>query len=247
MRTGEVVVVGLGEIGKSLFNIIGKKYSCVGVDIEPVDFQEPCKIMHICYSYQIDDFIGTTAEYIQKFQPRLTIINSTVLPGTTRKIYDRTHKPIAFSPIRGKHWKMEKDLLFYTKFIAGDCEQTAVSAANHFQSLGMKTRICESFEIVELMKVVETTYFGLLIAWAQEVERFCRQLRVDYYDVASFTKEIGFLPPVTYTPGHIGGHCIIPNIYLLKQLFSSEFLDAILKSNELKAQELLGETIQNVK
>ena len=44
-------------------------------------------------------------------------------------------------------------------------------AAEHFKRIGIKTKILKSPEASELAKLVEkTTYFGLLIAWAQEVE-----------------------------------------------------------------------------
>ena len=86
-------------------------------------------------------------------------------------------------------------------------------------------------------KLTETTYFALMIAWAQEVERFAEQVQVDYEAVASFYEEIGFFPPVKYFPGVIGGHCVMPNIELLKERYSSRLLDAIEWSNELRAAE----------
>ena len=46
--------------------------------------------------------------------------------------------------------------------------------------------------------------------------------------------EIGFLPPVKFLPGLIGGHCIMPNIEILNELGPSEILRAIRSSNEQK-------------
>jgi UDP-N-acetyl-D-mannosaminuronate dehydrogenase len=98
----------------------------------------------------------------------------------------------------------------------------------------MKTKILSSPEATELAKLAETTYFGLLIAWAQEVERYCDQLSLDYDEIASIYEEIGFFPPVRYFPGVIGGHCVLPNIRILKQKFDSEILEAIEHSNREK-------------
>jgi hypothetical protein len=49
----------------------------------------------------------------------------------------------------------------------------------------------------------------------------------------TFYEEIGFLPPVKYFPGVIGGHCVMPNIEILRRLDDSELLRAIRSSNAL--------------
>ena len=85
----------------------------------------------------------------------------------------------------------------------------------------MKTKLLRSPEATEIAKLTETTYFGLLIAWAQEVERYCRELGANYDEVVSFYDEIKFFPPVKYLPGVIGGHCVMPNIAILLQQFPS--------------------------
>jgi UDP-N-acetyl-D-mannosaminuronate dehydrogenase len=103
----------------------------------------------------------------------------------------------------------------------------------------MKTKLLSSPEATEIAKLTETTYFGLLIAWAQEVERYCKELGANYDEVVSFYDEIKFFPPVKYFPGVIGGHCVMPNIAILLQKFPSGLLKAIEQSNELK-QENLG-------
>src|SRR6266508_533167 len=233
-----VIVIGLGEVGKPLLDLISKKYRTIGVDVIPIETDKACDIMHICYPFDIDDFIGATVQYIEKYDPLLTIINSTVAPGTTREIYNIVGKPIVHSPIRGKHVKMKDELLHYTKFIGGINEEAGLHASEHFKSLGMKTKLLPLPEATELAKLTETSYFGLLIAWAQEVERYCRELDLDYDQIVSFYEEIHFFPPVKYTPGVIGGHCLIPHIEILKTLFKSDILEAIQKSNEMKIQKI---------
>ncbi len=234
----KTLVIGLGEIGKPLMNLLSRSHDVVGKDIEPLDLQEPVEVMHICYPYEIGDFVGTTVEYIRQYKPSLVIINSTVVPGTSRQIQEQVEVPVVYSPIKGKHWKMEDDLLYYPKFVAGFEEEAAVQAGTHFLRVGMKVRLFKPVEGLELAKLIETTYFGLLIAWAQEVERLAKQVEADYYDVMSFTEGIPYLPPQIFTPGYIGGHCVIPNIHLLLTKFQSKFFDAILDSNYRKALEL---------
>jgi UDP-N-acetyl-D-mannosaminuronate dehydrogenase len=231
---GKVLVVGLGEVGKPLMEVIQGHFDVVGIDIKPIEFHEKCGIMHICFPFQIPDFVGTCVAYINKYQPALTVINSTVSPGTTRAVYQKAGVPIAYSPVRGKHVKMKQEMLHYAKFVGGIDQEASQRTAEHFQSVGMKVKVLSSPEAVEFSKLTETTYFGLLIAWAQELERCCDQLSLDYDEVVSYYEEIGYLPPVKFTPGIIGGHCVMPNIAILQTMFKSDLLNAIEKSNELK-------------
>ena len=232
----KVVVVGLGEIGKPLFELISKCHEATGVDINPIDRVEGVDVMHVCYPFQIKDFVGETARYIELFKPRLTIINSTVAVGTTRSVAERTGAAVVNSPVRGKHIRMLDELQHYTKFVGGTDRAASEEAARHFSSFGLKTRILSSPEATELAKLTETTYFGLMIAWAQELERYCDQSGQDYDEVASFYEEIKFFPPVKYFPGIIGGHCVMPNIKILREWNQSLILEAIEASNQMKAE-----------
>lgn len=232
----KVVVVGLGEVGKPIFDLVSKHHDAVGVDIPPVERIEQADVLHVCYPFQIKDFTGETARYIERFKPALTIINSTVAIGTTRSIAERTGAAVVNSPVRGKHARMLDDLRSYTKFVGAIDPIASEQAARHFGSVGLKTKILSSPEATELAKLTETTYFGLMIAWAQEIERYCDQSGQDYDEVVSFYEEIKFFPPVKYFPGTIGGHCVMPNIKLLNKWRHSMILEAIEASNQMKIE-----------
>jgi UDP-N-acetyl-D-mannosaminuronate dehydrogenase len=234
-KTGKFLVVGLGEIGKPLLEVISNRHEAVGIDIAPPDETVgEIEIMHVCYPFKIHDFIGETSRYIALYNPRLTIIHSTVAVGTTRAIAERTGTVVVNSPVRGKHARMAVDLLRYDKFIGALDSVSAEKAAQHFKSVGMNTRVLSSPEATELAKLTETTYFGLIIAWAQEVERYCDQLGLNYDEVVSIYEEVPFFPAVKYFPGVIGGHCVMSNIDILASLTSSDILKAIESSNAQK-------------
>lgn len=231
----KAVVAGLGEIGKPLYDLLGRHHEVFGVDLAPFEPVTGVDVLHVCYPFEIDDFVSETARYISLFRPALTVINSTVSVGTTRKIAEVTGSAVVNSPIRGKHARMLDELLFYTKFIGALDKETGRMAEEHFQSVGMKTKVLSTPEASELAKLTETTYFGLLIAWAQEVERYCDQIGANYDEVVSIYEEIGYLPRVKFFPGVIGGHCVMPNIEILKGIMKSDLLDMIQSSNRLKA------------
>jgi len=233
----KTLVVGLGEVGGPLLEIIKGSQEAYGVDIQPTGPIPHCDIMHICFPYvDGEKFVAESVRYIGKYRPLLTIVNSTVGPGTTRAISEQAKADVVYSPVRGKHVKMKQDMLHYVKFVGALNPTAGQKACAHFQSIGMKTRLLGTPEAAELAKLTETTYFGLLIAWAQELERYCQKFGANYEEVISFYEEIGFFPPVKYFPGIIGGHCVMPNIKILKKSFRSDILDAIEKSNELKKQ-----------
>jgi UDP-N-acetyl-D-mannosaminuronate dehydrogenase len=240
LNTSErMVVVGLGEVGRPVLELLSRRFDVVGIDQDTAarDDGAPVAIMHVCFPFEIDDFVGETARYIERFAPRLTIIDSTVGVGTTRAVHERTGTAVVHSPVRGKHTRMIEELLRYTKYVGGIEQSSAREAAAHFESVGMTSKILASPEATELAKLTETTYFGLLIAWAQEVARYCEQVEVSYDEVVSFFEEIDFFPRVKYFPGVIGGHCVMPNIDILSGLDESDLLLAIQSSNARRLEQ----------
>jgi len=237
----KTAVIGLGEVGQPLCDLIAQTgVDVLGVDVATLDMPPPGTfgVMHICIPFEIDDFVGQAARYVDRLRPELTVINSTVGVGTTRAVHERTGGPIVNSPIRGKHARMLKDLTYYDKFVGPIDVYAGDLAKQHFESLGMTTRVLSSPEASELAKLTETTYFGVLIAWAQEVERYCQAVGVDYDEVVAIYEQIGYLPPVKFFSGVIRGHCVMPNIEILKEIADTPLLEAVRWSNaQKKAQE----------
>lgn len=236
MTGQKTLVIGLGEVGRPLYELLREQHETTGMDVAPVDVPNRVDVMHVCYPFEIPDFIGETARYIARFRPELTVINSTVAIGTTRAVADRSGAVVVNSPVRGKHARMLEEMRYYTKFIGALDPAAGRAAEEHFQSAGVKTKVLSSPEASELAKLTETTYFGVLIAWAQEVERYCDQTGASYDEVVSIYDEIGYLPRVKFFPGVIGGHCVMPNIEILSRIGDSELLDMIRTSNQRKVR-----------
>ena len=96
----KVLIIGLGEVGQALFELFkeSRKFDVFGFDLNKEKMRNAKKqlpknvdVMHICYScHDQETFIFTTIKYIKKINPELTIIESTVPPGTTKKIFEET-------------------------------------------------------------------------------------------------------------------------------------------------------------
>jgi UDP-N-acetyl-D-mannosaminuronate dehydrogenase len=236
---GTTLVIGLGEVGGALAEVLERSQRVLRHDIEPVQIEEAIGVAHLCFPFQSrEKFEQIAIGYLERFRPKLAIINSTVLPGTTRRIAAATKVATVYSPVRGKHAHMASDLLRYRKFVSAIDVDSARMAEEHFERAGIQTRRLNKTETLELAKLAETTYFGILIAYAQELNRFCDRVDGDYYEATNFFDEIDFLPRVRYFPGFIGGHCVVPNINLMLQIGESAMLDAVLDSNRKRAVEI---------
>jgi UDP-N-acetyl-D-mannosaminuronate dehydrogenase len=256
-----VLIVGLGEVGHALFDLFREsgKFDVYGIDVDKEKAQKitgkakllrNIDVMHVCYPFSDQKtFVKTTVDYVKKLKPKLTIVDSTVSPGTTRKIFERTKSPTVNSPIRGMHRNLEtmkKDVRFWTKYVGGTTKESAETARKHFEKLGLKTKVLKGSTETELAKLFETIYRAWMIAAYQEWHRISRHFGADFDEVLDMTEDIHRIDlnkPLHY-PDVIGGHCLIPNTELLLKSYDSDFLRLILKSNEERKREIKNPTIK---
>jgi UDP-N-acetyl-D-mannosaminuronate dehydrogenase len=258
----KVLIVGLGEIGRALFELYkeSEKFDVYGFDIDKgrmcsitgeKEPREKVDVMHVCYPcHNQEEFVLTTLDYNKKFKPELTIIESTVAPGTTGKIYALSKSLVAHSPIRGMHKTLEtmkKDILFWSKYVGGTTKESTEVAKKHFEKLGLKVKVLKGAVETELAKLFETTYRAWMIACFQEMHRISRHFGADFDEVVDILEDIHrirFNKPPHY-PDVMGGHCLIPNTELLLKSHDSEFLRLILKSNEKRKEEITDDSVRS--
>ena len=263
MTKETVLIIGLGEIGHTLFALLNdekKSFAVYGLDLDQTKMQElgqsrknvPGQIdtMHICLPCSNQqNFADITVGYVEEFKPKLTIIDSTVSPGTTMKVAEKCKCLVAHSPARGVHksaehmkWEMRR----WTKYVGGASPAAAQAARCHFEKLNLKVKVLKSCTETELAKLFETTYRAWIIACFQEMHRISRVFGADFDETVDFledTHRLRFDRPVMF-PGVIGGHCLIPNTELLLAAYDSEFLRLILESNEKRKKEVKDKTVK---
>jgi len=258
-----VLVVGLGEVGRSLFALFKEsgKFEVYGWDVDKEkirdirqsDLPKVVDVLHICYRCSDqEEFVKTTVDYVRQYRPELTIINSTIPPETTQKVYTLSGGHVVHSPVRGMHKNrdsMRRYLSLVTKYIGGIDEKSAELARRHFEELGLETKVLIGPVETELAKLFETTYRAWMIACFQEMHRISRRFGAYFDQVVDFledTHRVRFDRPIHF-PGVIGGHCLIPNAELLLKSCDSEFVRLILSSNEKRKEEIKDfETIEEV-
>ena len=260
MPKEKVLIVGLGEVGQALFELLKENthFKVYVLDTKTEKMREigqktlPDEVdtMHVCIPcLDQEKFVETVSTYVNQFKPKLTIINSTVPPGTTMNVHKHCHCLVAHSPIRGVHespehmkWELER----WTKYVGGADAKAAEAALKHFEKLGLKTKVLKSCLETELAKLFETTYRAWMIAFFQEMHRISKHFKADFDEVVDFledTHRVRLDRPVLF-PGVIGKHCLMPNLELLMKDYDSEFLRLILKSNEKRKEEVKDENIR---
>lgn len=225
------VIVGLGEIGHPILNLLSKNTIAVGFDIDTnlMDLKKFKKyeklqtiFLHVCIPFNAN-FLKNVIVLNKKFSPRCIVIHSTISPFTTKKLQQKTSVPIIYSATRGVHKRMLSDLKKYTKFYAIEPKAprkkwASLTYSNLMRKSGIKTKKMSNPLTLELAKiVVDTSYYGWLINYAQLSKMICERNKVDYDELWSFADEIhkflGNRPKMF--PGFIGGHCVIPNLELI--------------------------------
>lgn len=260
MSKERVLVIGLGEVGIPLFELLEESglFYVYGLDTDEAKMRElgqtrpPSRVdvMHVCIPCSSrEKLVKIATDYAKQFSPKLIIVESTVPPGTTMDIYEKC-KPclVTHSPIRGVHKSREHmkwELKRWTKYVGGTSPEAAKAAQEHFQKLGMKTKVLKSSLETELAKLFETSYRAWMIACFQEMHRISKHFSADFDEITDFiedTHRVRLDRPVMF-PGEIGGHCLVANILLLLEGYDSEFLRLILESNEKRKQELKDKKI----
>jgi len=257
-----ILVVGLGEIGTTVFGILNdsQKFKVYGVDVdkkkkEENSAQDPpngkIDVLQICIPVpNKDKFIQIAKSYIEKYHPKLTIINSTLPIGTTMALYKHCGGLIAHSPCRGVHKNkeyMKKEFSRWTKYVGGATPEAGKAAAEHFALAGLKTKVLDNCTDTEFAKLFETTYRTWMIVFFQKMHRLARKYNEANSDLKiSFDETVDFIEdthrqrhdrPVMF-PDVIGGHCLVPNSKLMLEELEPEMLNFILESNAAQIEEI---------
>lgn len=151
----------------------------------------------------------------------LLILESTVYPGATRKIFEKYIKKkfskfndinFGYSSERispgqtGPKYKIKYQDI--TKVISINDLKFKNKIKNFYRIFFKKTYLTESLEIAEMSKLLENSYRSVNIGLINEIKKICINNNLDIHKVikAANTKPFGF---TAFTPGPgVGGHCI---------------------------------------
>lgn len=241
----KTLILGAGEVGTSLAEVLRSVHDVVLLDKDPNDVPD-VKVLNICYPFS-DAFVETTKRYIRQYEPLFTIIHSTVPVGTTRAVaYDAVH-----SPVHGVHPHLAEGMKTFPKFVGGRSSMAVTGAVQFMRLAGIDANAISSSEASELSKLLCTTYYAWNVVYAKEAAALCDRLGLPFDEVYTQWNEaynrgyeqLGMpnvrRPVLKPVPGPIGGHCLIPNATILAEHLDPSFAPAttILDANECYAHE----------
>ena len=186
----------------------------------------------------LDKAVTTAAKSLKPGM--LVIVESTISPGTTRKMLlpiliktsglSEKEFHLAYSPERIDPLNKEWNIKNTPKLVAGLTDQAAKLAQEFYAKFIDQVVICPTVEVAETAKLLENSYRLVNISFINEISMFCQKIGVDMNEVvkAAATKPYGFMP--FYPSVGVGGHCIpVDPIYLSEAAKSagagSRFID----------------------
>ena len=249
---GTAVIAGnKGEVGSAIQKLlINGGFKTYGIDKKDKKKVLPKKgetvdFLHICIPFKTQkQFDEDTTALIKKINPKNVIIHSSVLPGTTTELFEKSEssESICYSPIRGQHDSLINDIKRYEKYFSPLPRGSAETFSKHLQEMGLKASgHMKSPEELELVKLLDVCQYGILIGWAQECQRALKAIPAGYSLLQQFQAEhVEFYPEkrADITPGLAGGHCVVQDAELVAKVFKSNMLKAFLASNKKKRDEL---------
>jgi nucleotide sugar dehydrogenase len=185
----------------------------------------------------LDAVVASMADHLQ---PDALVIFETTLPlGTTRSRFARQLRAlqpdvgVAYSPERVSSGRVFVDLEAYPKIVGGVDEASTRKAIEFYRKyLPAEVRDLGSAEAAEMVKLAETTYRDVNIAYANELARMCDEWGLDVGDVIAGANSQPFSH--IHRPGvGVGGHCIphYPHL-LLASTSGSDLISGARRVNE---------------
>lgn len=222
------LVVGMGQIGSAITQVFASDVETLDINSEPV--KKSIDIMHVCFGYS-KDFIREVKRYQVKYSPKLTIIYSTVPIGTTKKLKHTVH-----SPVEGRHPRLYSSVMMGTRFI-GYNDPKDLKLANEVYRLHKIQAVPDS-NWTEFLKLSSTAKYGINLVFAEYMNDVSKKLGMDYEFVKEWDmaynqlyrklKFHNYRKFVLEPPrGKIGGHCVVPNAFLLDDQFPHDMLKMI--------------------
>ena len=239
----KAILAGYGEVGKGIFGAWKDKH-----EITIQDMQENCfammdgdyKVMLVAFPYS-ENFIQMVRHHQGLFQPKVTIIFSTVPVGTTSQIENAVH-----SPIEGHHENMVEYIKAASRWIGGYNK----TAMRFFLDITNNIVVLEKPEYTEFLKLRSLAYYASSIEFARYTDSVCEKLDLDYGKVIDYDRDYNWLVEemgrpdcirsiLTAPKEQIGGHCILPGVKMLRGQYPDSLVSDILYKNntEDKAPE----------
>lgn len=220
----------MGEVGNGVFNVLRTRVSAYARDKEAVPILQKIDYLHIAIPYT-KDFKDQVKGYMELYNPKVTIVYSTVPIGTCEEL------KVVHSPVEGKHPVIGLSIQNSARWI-GSSDKKLLKEAKKLWEKIVPIRELPSANFTEWLKLRSTSKYGVSIIWAAYEADVSKQLGMDYAAVQQFDldynqlyKRLGmenFQRYILDPPeGPLGGHCVAPNSKILNEQYPNKWLEEI--------------------
>lgn len=232
----KAVLVGYGEVGKSLYEVFSEAHEIKITDpLLGKDADGTYEVMLVAIPYT-NEFFEEIIGYKRAYKPNCTIVFSSVAVGTCRQL------GAVHSPVEGVHPNLANSIRNSPRWIGGNDP----IAERFFREAGWLWKdliTVDQPEWTEFLKLRSTSLYGLNIEFARYTKEVADRLKMPYYLATDYDKWYNQLyqdqemeryrryllnPP----KGDIGGHCVVPNARILDKQFPNLFLKEIYRKKE---------------
>lgn len=270
-----VCIIGLGTIGFPTALHISKYHKVTGYDLNPEKVKAASNYFFATTDWseipESDVYIvcvntwwrngkadmSAVESVCQKISENMTnhplvSIESTVLVGTCRRIYeDIFKKQIKTANCPHRLWELgnlsPEDMKNYgvTQLrVLGAVDEESIKIAEEFyQSIHMPLKPVSSIETSEMSKIAENSYRHVEIAYAEELSLICEKLGLNFSEIRDACNTLkrekeGWQVQIMEARDGIGGTCLPKDIEYLHCLSNpGELLKGAIKADELYRKE----------
>jgi len=166
----------------------------------------------------------------------LVSIESTIVPGTSRKIYESIfNKNINLVHVPHRYWAGDpvKHGVNQLRLIGAVNQESLEAGIKFYENmLKIPLHVCSSIEIAEMSKITENAYRYVQIAFAEELRMACEELGLDFNEVREACNTKWNVEILEAKEG-IGGHCLPKDIrYLSSLTIRNTLLKGAIKADE---------------
>jgi len=243
----KVCVLGLGQVGLPTAKyILEKGLEVWGYDINPITIERakkegilratgnwheipPVDVYIICVSTMLKSDLPDLSPvfdvcekiYGKAYSSSLVSIESTIIPGTSKKIYENIfNKNINMVHVPHRYWAEDQTSHGVKQIrVIGAVNQESLNISLKFYRdiIKIPLHVVSSIEIAEMSKIAENAYRYIQIAFAEELRMICEEIGLNFNEVrnACNTKWNIEIPEAR---DGIGGHCLPKDIRHLTSL-----------------------------
>jgi len=248
----KILIVGFGDVGSALHKIIKNSGICGKSGLQIFDPHLEYRtniydydVIHICIPYN-DKFKRNFLTIVEQFNSKVVIIESTVSIDCFENIDLYKDRLWIYSPVRGTHPDMVYGLRHFVKFgapiISKQLNDINTFTIMYYDELGINFDIKTDYKALILGKLLSTSWYGMLIAFCNNIKQICEKNDISFeesYYNWMLTDEIGqnytkcgdgraksskIINRPVMTPGKIGGHCVMPNLEMIKEYMPEFYL-----------------------